>query len=94
MDSIFTNSENGKTSDPQRLLLNFSDEIGLKRPGKYLALTNRSMYYTWKNIKVSYKNNKFEISVPIWNYKFELPERSYSVSLFKITLGISSKKMK
>ena len=79
MDSIFTNSENGKTSDPQR---------------KYLALTNRSMYYTWKNIKVSYKNNKFEISVPIWNYKFELPERSYSVSLFKITLGISSKKMK
>ena len=35
---------------------------------------------TWKNIKKSYKNNKFKISAPIWNEEFELPDGSYSVS--------------
>ena len=35
---------------------------------------------TWKNIKKSYKNNKFKISAPIWNEDFELPDGSYSVS--------------
>ena len=34
----------------------------------------------WKNIKQSYKNNKFEISAPIWNENFELPDGSYSRS--------------
>ena len=32
------------------------------------------MYYTWKNIKTSYKNNKFKISAPKWNEKFDLPD--------------------
>ena len=36
--------------------------------------------YTWKNIKKSYKNNKFKISVPTWTEEFELPDGSYSVS--------------
>ena len=36
--------------------------------------------YTWKNIKKSYKNNKFQISGPTWNEEFELPDGSYSVS--------------
>ena len=34
----------------------------------------------WKNIKQSYKNNKFEISAPIWNENFELHDGSYSRS--------------
>ena len=51
MDIIFTNSESGKTSEPYRLLLNFTDEISLKRSDKYVALSNLSMYYTWKNLK-------------------------------------------
>ena len=38
------------------------------------------MYYTCENFKRSYKNNKCKISVPTWNEKFELPDRSYSVS--------------
>ena len=33
-----------------------------------------------ENIKNLYDNNKFKISAPIWNYKFELPDWSYSVS--------------
>ena len=49
------NYENSKKSDPHRLLLNLSDKINLKRSDKYVALSNLSIYYTWKNIKKSYK---------------------------------------
>ena len=80
MDIIFLNSENSKTSDPHRLLLNLLDKINLKRSDQYVALSNLSIYYTWKNIKKSYKNNKFKISAPTWNELFELPDGSYSVS--------------
>ena len=74
------NSENRKISDPHRLLLNLTDKINLKRSDKYVVLSNLSIYYTWKNIKKSYKNNKFKISAPTWNEEFELPDGSYSVS--------------
>ena len=50
------NSENSKRSDPQRLLLNLSDKVNFKRSDKYVALSNLSISYTWKNIKKSYKN--------------------------------------
>ena len=55
MNTIFMNSENSKTYDRHRLLLNLSDKINLERSDKYLALSNLSIYYTWKNIKKSYK---------------------------------------
>ena len=64
MDIIFINSENSKPSDPHRLLLNLTDKIDLKRSDKYVALSNLRIYYTWKNIRKSYKNNKFKISAP------------------------------
>ena len=72
MDTIFINFENSKTSDPHRLLLNFTDKINLKRSYKYVALSNLVIYYTLKNIKKSYRNNKLKISSPIWNEEFEL----------------------
>ena len=52
--------KNSKTSDPYRLLLNFTDKIDFKKD-KYVALSNLSMYYTWKNITKSYKNNKYQL---------------------------------
>ena len=61
MDTIFLNSENSKTFDTHRLLLNFLDKINLNRKDKYATLSNLTIYYTWKNIKNSYKNNKFGI---------------------------------
>ena len=64
------NSENSKTSDPHRLFLNLTDKINLSRSDKYVALSNLSIYYTWKNIKKSYKNNKSCISAPTWNEEF------------------------
>ena len=51
MDTIFMNSENIKTSEPYRLLLNLADKKNLKRSDKYIALSNLSMFYIWKNIK-------------------------------------------
>ena len=59
MNTIFMNSENSKTSDPHRLLLNLTDKIDLRRKDKYIALSNLSINYTWKNIEKYYKNNKF-----------------------------------
>ena len=80
MNTIFMNSVNSKTSDPHRLLLKLTDKIDLRRKDKYIALSNLSIYYTWKNIKKSYKNNKFKIPAPTWNEEFELPDGSYSIS--------------
>ena len=48
MNTIFMNTENSKTSDPQRLLLNLTDKIDLRRKDKYITLSNLSIYYTWK----------------------------------------------
>ena len=70
------NSKNSKTSHPHRLLLNLTDKINLNRSNKYVALSNVSIYYTWKNTKKSYKNNKiYDISFEIewidwitWSY--------------------------
>ena len=50
------NSKNSGTSDPHKLLFNLAGQINLKRSDKYVALSNLSIYYTWKNIKKSYKN--------------------------------------
>ena len=80
MNTIFMSSENSKTSDPHRLLLNLTDKIDLRRKDKYIALSNVSIYYTWRNMKKSYKSNKFKISAPTQNEEFELPDGSYSIS--------------
>ena len=46
---------NSKPSDPHKLLLNLSDKTNLTRRDKYVALSNRRIYYAWKNIIRSYK---------------------------------------
>ena len=61
------NSENRELSDLRRLLLNLTDKIDLRRRDKYIALSNLSIQYRWKNIKKSYRNNKFKIPAPTWN---------------------------
>ena len=63
------NSRNSKTSDPDRLLLNLTDKINFRRKDEHIALSNLSIYYTWKN-------NKFKISALTWNEEFELPDGS------------------
>ena len=80
MDTIFMDSDNSKTSELHALILNLTDKLDLRRAEKIIALSNLSICYTWKNIKISYNNNKLKISAPTWNDKFELPGGSYSVS--------------
>ena len=74
------NSENSKTIQPHVLIFKLTDKFDLRRGEKSIALSNLSIYFTWKNIKSSYNNNKFEISAPTWNDKFQSPNGSYSVS--------------
>ena len=50
MDTIFLNSENNKTCNDHRLLLNLLDKINLKGRDKYVVLSNLSVYYKWENI--------------------------------------------
>ena len=80
MDTIFMNSESSRTSEYHVLVLKLADKLDLKRGQKSAALSNLSIYYTWKKIKSSYKNNKFKISAPTWSDEFELPDGSYSTS--------------
>ena len=80
MNTIFMTSKNSKTSKPHILMLNLTDKLDLRRSDKYIALSNLSIYYTWKNIKKLYNNNKFKRSTLTWNNKFELADGSYSVS--------------
>ena len=74
MNTIFMNSENGKTSDLHVLLLNFSDNINLKRSNEYLALSNLSIYYTWK------KKLKSHTKMINLKYHDSLHDDSFSVS--------------
>ena len=80
MDIIFMNSENSKTSEYHVLVLKLTDKLDLRRGQKTVALSNLSIYYTWKNRKSSYNNNKFKIAAPTWSEEFELPNGSYSIS--------------
>ena len=73
------NTENSKTREPHRFKLDLTDKLNLKNPNKNMALANLSIYYTWKNIKSEYNNNKFKISAPTWNDTFDLPDGSYSI---------------
>ena len=80
METIFMNSENSKTSELQRFILDLTDKRNLENPKKNMALANLSIYYTWKNIKSEYNNNKLKILAPIWNDTFDLPDGSYSIA--------------
>ena len=80
MDTIFMNSENSRTSEYNVLVLKFTDKLDLKRVQKSVALSNLSIYYTWKNIKSSYNNNKLKTSAPTWKDEFELPDGLYLIS--------------
>ena len=74
------NTLNSKANESNRFVYQFTDKLNLKNPNKNIALTNLSIYYTWKNIKSKYNNNKFKIHAPTWNDEFNSPDGSYSVS--------------
>ena len=84
MDTIFMNSENSKTSEYHVLVLKLTDKLDLRRGQKTVALSNLSIYYTWRNVKSSYNNNEFKISAPTRSEEFD----HIQSQIFKIILNI------
>ena len=81
METIFINTKNSKTNDSNKFIYQFTNNRNLKNlSNKNIGLVNLSIYYTWKNIKSAYNNNKFKISAPTWNDEFDLPDGSYSIA--------------
>ena len=74
------NTANSKTKHSNKFAYNFTDKLNLKNPNKNIALANLSIYYTWKNVKSDYNNNKFKIPAPTWNDTFDVPDGSYSIA--------------
>ena len=79
METFFMNSKNSKTNEQNRFKDDLINKLDLKNPNKNMALVNLSIYYTWKNVKAIYKNNKFKISAPTWNESFDLPDGSNNI---------------
>ena len=73
------NTANSKTKHSNKFVYNFLDKLNFKNPNENIALANLSIYYTWKNVKSDYNNNKFKISAPTWNDTFDVPDGSYSI---------------
>ena len=80
MKTLFMKTENRKTNESNKFRFYFTDKLNHKNAWKNIALVNLSTFYTWKNIKSAHNNNKFKISVPMWNDEFGLADGSYSVS--------------
>ena len=80
METFFMNSKNSKTNEPYKFEYDLIDKLDLKNPNKNMALANLSIYYTWKNVKSIYNNNKFKISASTWNETFDLPDGSNNIS--------------
>ena len=88
MGTIFMNTKNSATNEPHKFRFSLSDKRNLKNPNKNIALGNLSIYYTLKNIKSAYNNNKFKI----WNNTCLV--FVILLKTFKTTLNLSSKNMK
>ena len=86
------NTANSKTKHSNQFIYNFTDKLNLKNPNKNIALANLSIYYTWKNVKSDYNNNKFKISAPTWNYMFDVSDGSYSIAALQNYLEYIIKK--
>ena len=80
IETIFINTENSKTNELHRFRLSLADKVNLKNPNKTMTLANLNIYYTWKNIKSAYSDNKFKTSAPTWNDTFDLTDGSYSIT--------------
>ena len=74
------NTANGKTKHSNKFVYNITDKLNLKNPNKNIALANLNIYYTWKNVKSDYNNNKSKISAPMWNATFDVSDGSYSIA--------------
>ena len=88
------NTENGKTNEPHKIVLNLSQRLDWRNSNKHVALPNSSIYYMWKKITKQYKNKKLKVIAPKCNDDFEFSGGYYSmviiiIVMMVITLNIS-----
>ena len=88
MDTIFINLQNSKPSKAHILKLKLTNELDLRMGETSIALSNLSIYYTWKNIKSSYNNNKLKISAPTWIGNLNYQTDCILYQIFKIISSI------
>ena len=88
MNTVFMNSENSKPSESHRLLFNLTDKIDIRRKDKYIALSNLSIYYTWKIFKnlITIINLKFQLRHGMKHLNYLMDHVIYQI--FKIILNI------
>ena len=81
MDTTYMNSKNSETSDSHRLLLSLADKVNLKRSDQYVALSNLSINYTWKNIKSHKKiiNLKYQVRHGMKNLNYLMDHILYLI---------------
>ena len=72
MEAIFMNMENRKTNEPHKFVLNLLQRLDLRSSNKHVAFQNLSIYYTQKNIRKQYKNNKLKVLAPTMSDEFKL----------------------
>ena len=91
MDIILLNSENRKTSGPHVSILKLTNKLDLRRGEKIIALSNRSIYYTWKNTKAHTitTNLKYQHQHGMKNLNYQMDCILYQI--FKIILSIFKK---
>ena len=74
------NTKNNRTNERNKFRHYFTNKFNLENCSKTVALAKLSIYYTWKNITSEYNNNRFKITAPTWDEKFDLPDGSYNIS--------------
>ena len=79
MGTIFMNSENSKMSRSHVLILKLTDKLELKRGEKSVTLSNLSIFYTWKNIKSSYKSLKYQLQHRMMNLNYQVDHTLYQI---------------
>ena len=89
METIFMNTENSKTNEPHKFVLNLSQRLNLKSSAKHVGQQNLSIYYTWKNITKQHKNNKQKIIAPAWNNELNYQTVLILCQAFKIISNMS-----
>ena len=92
MNAIFMNWKSSETSDPHRILLNYSDKEKLRRSLKYVVPSNISIYYAWENIRMLYKERylKYQHQRETKNLNYLMDHIFFQI--FKFISSISSKK--
>ena len=90
MDTIYMTSENCKTSEPPHvLILKLTDKLDLTRGEKSIALSNLSIYYTWKKHKKAHTitiNLKYQLQHRMMHLNYQTDHILNEI--FKITLNI------